>query len=202
MLNPVLRGWGPTSGKATRRPSSARSTATSTSEWPGWPAGNTAVRGPTGRTGSPRTGSTARHLPAHRNGALSDCACLTMNDVGEPCAGEPHARFDRGPLATRNKHCGAAGPRPAAGTRHHMAWSGPQPQQRSAEPAAYLTGGPRHSPRYSDSPAHRAFGATPSGRGRCSRAGNLYVRGETSVLLARSRPGGLSQCDRPMSFTS
>ena len=39
-----------------------------------------------------------RHLPAHRNGALSDCACLTMNDVGEPCAGEPHARFDRGPL--------------------------------------------------------------------------------------------------------
>ena len=24
-----------------------------------------------------------------------------MNDVGEPCAGEPHARFDRGPLAKR-----------------------------------------------------------------------------------------------------
>jgi len=22
-----------------------------------------------------------------------------VNDVGEPCAGEPHARFDRGPLA-------------------------------------------------------------------------------------------------------
>ncbi len=33
-----------------------------------------------------------------------------VNDVGEPCAGELHARFDRGPLAkrsskaTRNKH--------------------------------------------------------------------------------------------------
>ena len=33
-----------------------------------------------------------------------------MNDVGEPCAGELHARFDRGPLARRspmarwNKH--------------------------------------------------------------------------------------------------
>ena len=24
-----------------------------------------------------------------------------VNDVGEPCAGEPHARFDRGPLARR-----------------------------------------------------------------------------------------------------
>ena len=31
----------------------------------------------------------------------TDCACLTVNDVGEPCAGEPHARFDRGPLATK-----------------------------------------------------------------------------------------------------
>ena len=25
-----------------------------------------------------------------------------MNDVGEPCAGEPHARFDRGPLADQH----------------------------------------------------------------------------------------------------
>jgi len=22
------------------------------------------------------------------------CACQSVNDVGEPCAGEPHARFD------------------------------------------------------------------------------------------------------------
>ena len=29
---------------------------------------------------------------------MGDCACLTMNGVGKPCAGEPHARFDRGPL--------------------------------------------------------------------------------------------------------
>ena len=42
--------------------------------------------------------------------ATRDCACLAMNDVGEPCAGEPHARFDRGPLgrltpmARRNMH--------------------------------------------------------------------------------------------------
>ena len=25
-----------------------------------------------------------------------------MNDVGKPCAGNPHARFERGPLAKRN----------------------------------------------------------------------------------------------------
>ena len=38
-----------------------------------------------------------RHLSAHRNSPiLEHCACLTMNGVGEPCAGEPHARFDRG----------------------------------------------------------------------------------------------------------
>ena len=32
-------------------------------------------------------------LSADRNGALLGCACLTTNDVGEPCAGEPHARL-------------------------------------------------------------------------------------------------------------
>ena len=44
-----------------------------------------------------------RDLPACRNSALLGCACLTMNGVGEPCAGEPHARFDRGPLATHTR---------------------------------------------------------------------------------------------------
>jgi hypothetical protein len=63
-----------------------------------------------------------------------------MNDVGEPCAGEPHARFDRGPLAKRNEPCGGRWSR--AGALQHAtttARSGPQPQQRTAEPAAYLT---------------------------------------------------------------
>jgi hypothetical protein len=32
------------------------------------------------------------HLP-HRSGG-HDCVCLSVNDVGEPCAREPHARFD------------------------------------------------------------------------------------------------------------
>jgi hypothetical protein len=62
-----------------------------------------------------------------------------MNDVGEPCAGEPHARFDRGPLAKRNN---PAGRWSRVGALEHattMTWTGPQPQQRSAEPAAYLT---------------------------------------------------------------
>lgn len=40
-LNPVLRAGAPTSGKATRRPSSVRSTPMCTNGWHGWPAGNT-----------------------------------------------------------------------------------------------------------------------------------------------------------------
>ena len=32
------------------------------------------------------------HLP-HRSGG-HDCVCQLVNDVGEPCAREPHARFD------------------------------------------------------------------------------------------------------------
>ncbi len=36
--------------------------------------------------------------------------CAAMNDVGEPCAGERHARFDRGPLAERFDSSGASGP--------------------------------------------------------------------------------------------
>jgi hypothetical protein len=32
------------------------------------------------------------HMP-HRSNGLG-CVCQTVNDVGEPCAGEPHARFD------------------------------------------------------------------------------------------------------------
>ena len=34
---------------------------------------------------------------------MGEGACLTVNGIGEPCAGEPHARFDRGPLAKRNE---------------------------------------------------------------------------------------------------
>ncbi len=44
--------------------------------------------------------------------AMDACACLTMNGVGKPCAGEPHARFDRGPLGKLTHPAGAAGPGP------------------------------------------------------------------------------------------
>jgi hypothetical protein len=49
-------------------------------------------------------------LPADGNGALWVCARRAVNGVGKPCAGEPHARFDRGPLGmltltvTKNLH--------------------------------------------------------------------------------------------------
>lgn len=72
-LNPVLRGWGRTTATATRRGSSTQVHL--------------------------RVAQRPRHLPADRDGPLLGCACLTVNGVGEPGAGEPHARFDRGPLA-------------------------------------------------------------------------------------------------------
>ena len=59
-----------------------------------------------------------------------------MNDVGEPCAGEPHARFDRGPLATTEQTCEDAGPRRQLEHAATMAWSGPPPQQSTALPQA------------------------------------------------------------------
>jgi hypothetical protein len=42
-----------------------------------------------------------------------------MNDVGEPYAGEPHVRFDRGPLARRNKPRGLLVPGRCAEKCHH-----------------------------------------------------------------------------------
>jgi hypothetical protein len=61
-------------------------------------------------------------------------ACLPVNDVGEACAGEPHARFDRGPLAMRETH----------GETEHAPEGKPDglsPSDLPAtdQPAAYLT---------------------------------------------------------------
>jgi len=43
-------------------------------------------------------GAWFRRLGVHRlsGGALRICACMTVNGVGEPCGGEPHARFEGG----------------------------------------------------------------------------------------------------------
>jgi len=52
-----------------------------------------------------------------------------MNDVGKPCARDPHARFDRGPLAKRATGRDARETQgPACGTTRH-----------TDQPAAYLT---------------------------------------------------------------
>jgi hypothetical protein len=60
---------------------------------------------------------------------MGDTACLAVNDVGKPCAGDPHARFERGPLAKRidraEKGEKAAAQHPTPGTND--------------QPAAYLT---------------------------------------------------------------
>jgi hypothetical protein len=42
----------------------------------------------------PRVGGPARHPSPDRNGETDACVCQPVNDVGEPCAREPHARFD------------------------------------------------------------------------------------------------------------
>ena len=53
-----------------------------------------------------------RRLPARASaGAALPGACPAMNDVGKPCAGEPHARFERGPLAKR-RHLRETGEKP------------------------------------------------------------------------------------------
>jgi hypothetical protein len=52
-----------------------------------------------------------------------------MNDVGKPCAGEPHARFERGPLAKREQVDDARETRGASATN----------STHTDQPAAYLT---------------------------------------------------------------
>src|SRR6266540_3746020 len=64
--------------------------------------GQCEARAPGTELATPPHGGVAgppRRLSPQREGALRDCACLAVNDVGKPGAGEPHARFDRGPLA-------------------------------------------------------------------------------------------------------
>ena len=145
-----------------------------------------------------------RHPPTHRKRPiLETCACLTMNDVGEPCAGEPHARFDRGPLATRNQTCGGrwswAGALRNATT---TARSGPQPQQRTVEPAAYLTASAIARPHVrgravsdaasGSSPVrgHPAAGRRPSPVAVSTRLGGLAIESD----CCRWRFGGVVRC--------
>ena len=80
----------------------------------------------------PPVAADPRHPPAHRNRRPVGCACLTMNDVGEPCAGEPHARFDRGPLARPRLRRQRQTNNPTRG--HRLV-----PARNAAKPAAYLT---------------------------------------------------------------
>jgi len=73
------------------------------------------------------------------DGALSDCACAAMNDVGEPCTGERHAGSIGGPLAERCDSSGdcwfRVGDRRATTTTS----SGPESRTSTVEPVAHLT---------------------------------------------------------------
>lgn len=66
------------------------------------------------------------------SGRLDECACLTVKNIGKPCAGKPHARFDEGGLAKAAtarllRHCQTKG----AETD--------RPNLRSQQPALYST---------------------------------------------------------------
>ena len=96
-LNPILRGWGNhfRYGNSTRKFAAIDSyvhqrLAILASRKHGLRGINWGTPVQLGVARAPRGAS------PQRNGALQTCACLTVNDVGEPCAGEPHARFDGG----------------------------------------------------------------------------------------------------------
>jgi hypothetical protein len=96
---------------------------------------------------------------------LARCSAHPRPDCGSRMTGDCHVRFcesGRGrfppathPIGGRWRHGtnlrGQLVPGRGAEKRHPMAWAGPQPQQRSAEPAAYLTAQCRDiRARYSD----------------------------------------------------
>ena len=138
---------GRTSATATRHGSSTPSTATSTAAGQ---ARQRQVRAPRLELGHPfylRVADQPRDLPADRHGALLGCACLTMNGVGEPCAGEPHARFDRGPLASRRPWRG--------GTRTQRETRGTEPTRPTCERAT--SGLPHQSRGLGELPASSGY---------------------------------------------
>ena len=110
-LNPVLRGWGELLPlRELRRAVLAhRRLRQRTAR---------ASRQRQARTHGPQLGhplqlqvgqQPARPSP-HRNHPTHDCVCQSVNDVGEPCAGEPHARFEAAAGGTPDQSATPRGP--------------------------------------------------------------------------------------------
>ena len=115
-LNPVLRGWGNyfRYGNSAAEVRPDRRLRQRTPRDPG----QRQARTPRPQLGHPlqlRVGQPARRLSPQRNGATNACVCQPVNDVGEPCAGEPHARFDA--AAGGNPGQSASAARPADASR-------------------------------------------------------------------------------------
>ena len=100
-----------------------------------------------------RVGDPARRLSPERNGETHACVCQPVNDVGEPCAGEPHARFDA-----------AAGgnPGPVGQPR------GPAEASRRPYAASQFSG--------KQAVGHRPVPGAKEGRGRDARGARRGVR--------------------------
>jgi Group II intron, maturase-specific domain len=123
-LNPVLQGWG-----AYFRYGNSNRKFAAINSYVHWRLSKlTGVKHAT-RGRSPRQpvrsqlAHRSRHLSTHRDRpVLGHSACLTMNEVGEPRPGEPHARFDRGPLGRspplNQRHDGRESVRPALRRQH------------------------------------------------------------------------------------
>ena len=94
-LNPVLRGWGNYFRYGNSAAKFVRIDAYVNERLAILASAKHGLHRPQlGRPLQLRVGEPARRLPPDRNSEPNACVCQPVNDVGEPCAGEPHARFD------------------------------------------------------------------------------------------------------------
>ena len=182
-LNPVLRGWGAYFGYGNSAASSPSSTATCTCGCPSWPASSTPPEADFDQPVQLCLADRSRHLSTHwESPVLGDCACLTMNGVGKPCAGEPHARFDRGPLERlKPRRDGTHAPH---GKPAGLSPSAPPAYRTSGLPHHPCSAKPSYAPSVSDDgPAIRIvrrLPLTPPGRRWRSRSHRVARSGPRS----------------------
>ncbi len=134
-----------------------------------------------------------------------------VNDVGEPCAGEPHARFDGGRLETERR------PRSERNVSGGNAGHGRRdlPSINATAPAAHPTrdrgssgcGSARHlrtrcRTKTRRSGRVRVSGLLVVGLGRCAQAGQGAARSRLNAVASWARPGPVSVQAQPPAAAS